>query len=211
MLCAAASLSLACSHRTALAAPSGDEYLPKVPESRAGSSRPAVRRDRFRPGRRGIGPRREHSSTGGDAGRERAAEAEEAGDRSRRRRRRQGRDAVGSLRRAAPATATPRAASFQPDRPADDRGRDRAAVGMTLRRRQADDEDPEAPGTRPGPSGAPRGGPPTPDGEIVAGRDKTARRDSMRRAALRHRDGTAHLPRLFRPGAARRPARASTA
>jgi len=46
-----------------------------------------------------------------------------------------------------------------------------AAVGMTLRRRQLSDGEPE-PQTNPGAPGA--GSPRTPDGEIIAGQDKAA-------------------------------------
>jgi len=139
-LCAAATLSLAVAP-SALAAPAGDEYLPKVPQS-------------------GAHPSGSGSSASEDTGKSKKDKTEQqvvpvgsSGGSD-------GGDSSGSIF-LNPIVLLIIAAVIA------------VAVGMTLRRRSVDEDDPESPGA-PGPAVRREAGPRTPDGEIATGRDRTA-------------------------------------
>lgn len=165
-LCTAAALSLAFVP-SALAAPAGDEYLPKVPQSGAQSSAagssgtaPATGTTTLPTG--GTGPKApsgEKESQDTDQGKKKSevtpVVSSDSGD--------SGGGSSGSIL-FSPIVLLMVAAVIA------------AAVGMTLLRRKGDEDDPG----RPGPPGSEKtgarreSGPRTPDGEIVTGPDTTA-------------------------------------
>lgn len=170
-LCTAAALSLALAP-SALAAPAGDEYLPKVPQSGAQSSGGSS--GSLSGTGTGTGTGTTTLPTGGDKSKPASGE-EKSSDQTEKDKKKSeitpvvssdsgdGGGSSGSIL-FSPIVLLMVAAVIA------------AAVGMTLLRRKGDDDDPERPGA-PGPekSGARReSGPRTPDGEIVTGPDTTA-------------------------------------
>jgi hypothetical protein len=162
-LCAAAALSLALTS-PALGAPAGDEYLPKLPQSGAhssgGSSGAATGTTTLPTGEtssRSTSDQKKDESRGKDKSDQVAPIGSSGSGGS------DGGDSSGSIL-LNPIVLLMIVAVIA------------AAVGMTLRRRNAD-EDAESGGK--GPSGSDPGagrksGPRTPDGEIVTGRDRIA-------------------------------------
>jgi hypothetical protein len=167
-LCAAATLSLAVA-APALAAPAGDEYLPKVPQSGAhssgsgGSSASAGTATTTLPTGGTSSPTTSDAKNSGSDG----------SDKNRKDNTEQitpigssgsggsgGGDSSGSII-FNPIVLLMIAAVIA------------VAVGMTLRRRSVDEGDPESPGG-PGPSARREASPTTPDGEIVTGPDRIA-------------------------------------
>jgi hypothetical protein len=164
-LCAAATLSLAVVP-PALAAPAGDEYLPKVPQSgghssASGSSASGATGTTTLPtGGTGSPTSDGDNARSGDTGKSKKDKTEQqvvpvgsSGGSD-------GGDSSGSIF-LNPIVLLIIAAVIA------------VAVGMTLRRRSVDEDDPESPGA-PGPAVRREAGPRTPDGEIATGRDRPA-------------------------------------
>ena len=167
-LCAAAMLSLALAP-PALAAPAGDEYLPKVPQSGAhssgsgGSSASAGTATTTLPTGGTSSPTTSDTKNSGSDGSDKNKKdnteqitpigSSGSGGSG-------GGDSSGSII-FNPIVLLMIAAVIA------------VAVGMTLRRRSVDEGDPESPGG-PGPSGRREASPRTPDGEIANGPDRIA-------------------------------------
>jgi hypothetical protein len=167
-LCAAAMLSLALAP-SALAAPAGDEYLPKIPQSGAHSSGSGG-------SSASAGTATTTLPTGGTSSPTTSDTKNSSSDGSNKKKKDNteqitpigssgsggsgGGDSSGSII-FNPIVLLMIAAVIA------------VAVGMTLRRRSVDEGDPEPPGG-PGPSGRREASPRTPDGEIATGRDRIA-------------------------------------
>jgi hypothetical protein len=166
-LCAMAALSLAFA-APALAAPAGDEYLPKIPQSGAHSS---------------GGSSGGSSASGGSAttlpkgGAPTSSDAKAS---------KSGADDTSEKQDNKKDQITPVGSSGSGGSDGGDSSGSilfnpivllmiaaviAVAVGMTLRRRSVDEGDAEPPGT-PGPGGRPKNSPRTPDGEIATGHDR---------------------------------------
>jgi cobalamin biosynthesis Mg chelatase CobN len=166
-LCAAATLSLALAP-SALAAPAGDEYLPKVPQSGAHSSGTG--------GSSASGTATTTLPTGGSSSPS-ASDAKSSGSNSADKNKK---DDSGQI---APIGSSGSGGSgggdssgsiiFNPIVLLMIAAVIAVAVGMTLRRRSVDEGDPEPPGG-PEPSTRRESSPRTPDGEIATGQDRIA-------------------------------------
>jgi cobalamin biosynthesis Mg chelatase CobN len=172
-LCAAAMLSLALAP-PALAAPAGDEYLPKVPQSGTHSSGSGG-------SSASAGTATTTLPTGGTSS-PTTSDTKNSGTKN------SGSDGSDKNKKDNTEQITPIGSSGSGGSGGGDSSGSiifnpivllmiaaviAVAVGMTLRRRSVDEGDPESPGG-PGPSGRREASPRTPDGEIATGRDRIA-------------------------------------